>query len=66
MTILNYPSNRFELTERLSGEVIARYSLDQNCSISLIANGPINRETFETLLDLLTQNLESGDFPQNR
>lgn len=59
---LNYPDSRFELTEGSGGEVIASYSLDQNCSIGLLANGPINRGDFETLIDLFTENLESGDF----
>ena len=58
---LNYPGNRFELTEGLSGEVIATYSLEKNCSIGLVANGSINRRAFETLIDQFTQKLESGD-----
>lgn len=59
---LNYPGNRFEWTEGLSGEVVATYSSEQNCSIGLIVNGPINRRAFETLIDQFTQKLESDDF----
>lgn len=59
---LNRPDDRFELTEGLSGEVVATYSFEQNCSIGLIANGPINRRAYETLIDQFTQKLESGDF----
>jgi len=59
---LDDPVNGFELTEGLSGEVVATYSSEQNCSIGLVANGPINRRAFETLIDQFTQKLESGDF----
>ena len=59
---LDYPAKLCKLTEVLGGKEIARYRLDQNNSISLIGDGPINRKVIETLIDRLTQSLESGVF----
>jgi len=59
---LDYPAKLCKLTEVLGGKEIARYRLDQNNSISLIGNGAINRKVIETLIDRLTQSLESGVF----
>ena len=59
---LDYSGKLCKLTEVLGGKEIARYRLDQNNSISLIGDGPINRKVIETLIDRLTESLESGAF----
>jgi len=59
---LDYSGKLCKLTEVLGGREIARYRIDQNNSISLIGDGPINRKVIETLIDRLTENLESGAF----
>ena len=59
---LDYSGELCKLTEVLGGKEIARYRLDQNNSISLIGDGPINRKVIETLIDRLTESLESGAF----
>ena len=59
---LDYPAKLCKLTEVLGVKEIARYRLDQNNSISLIGDGPINRKVIETLIDRLIESLESGAF----
>jgi hypothetical protein len=59
---LDYSGKLCKLTEVLGGKEIARYRLDQNNSISLIGDGPINRKVIETLIDRLCESLESGAF----
>ncbi len=59
---LDYSGKLCKLTEVLGGREIARYRIDQNNSISLIGDGPINRKVIETLIDRLTESLESGAF----
>jgi hypothetical protein len=59
---LDYSGKLCKLTEVLGGKEIARYRLDQNNSISLIGGGPINRKAIETLIDRLSESLESGAF----
>lgn len=59
---LDYPAKLCKPTEVPGGKEIARYRLDQNTGISLIGDGPINRKVIETLIDRLTESLESGAF----
>lgn len=59
---LDYSGKLCKLTEVLGGKEIARYRLDQNNSISLIGDGPIDRKAIETLIDRLSESLESGAF----
>jgi len=59
---LDYSGKLCKPGEVLGGREIARYRIDQNNSISLIGDGPINRKVIETLIDRLTESLESGAF----
>jgi len=59
---LDYSAKLCKPTEVPGGKEIARYRLDQNTGISLIGDGPINRKVIETLIDRLTESLESGAF----
>ena len=58
----DYSGQLGKLTEVPGGKEIARYRLDENTSISLIGDGPINRKVIETLIGRLSESLESGTF----
>ncbi len=41
---------------------VASYQVASKCNISLIADGPVNHETIQSLIDQLTTDLDSGFF----